>query len=177
LAYNLDPAGRPGAAREGVSKMRKWNRLVSLGILAALATAVAVAAVPAENKNPRFGKWKLKSDAPPPALNIMTYEPYGETGMKVTVEATSAKGEKRKWGYVTLFDGKYRPMEGDTTIEETAVEVVDAHTNKIMNKTGDRVNVIINVLSEDGNTINNEYRNVDENGKVTVTHAIYERIK
>jgi hypothetical protein len=152
--------------------MSKW--LASIAIAAAVATTSAAVA---QTTNPRFGRWKLKSDDPPPALNIMTYEPYGGGGMKVTVEATNAKGEKRKWGYVTMFDGKYRPMTGDTTTEETAVEVVDARTNKIMNKTGDRVNVIINVLSEDGNTINNEYRNVDENGKVTVTHAVYERIE
>ena len=155
--------------------MRKPNWVLGLSIIVCLSLAAAIAS--AENKNPRFGKWKLKSDAPPPALNIMTYEPYGETGMKITVENTNTKGEKRTWSYVTLFDGKYRPVEGDTNTDETAVEVVDAHTNKIMNKTGDRVNVIINVLSADGNTINNEYRNVDENGKVTVTHAVYERIQ
>lgn len=132
--------------------------------------------VTVQSANPRFGRWKLKSDEPPPFLNIMTYEPYGEGGMRVTVEATNAKGEKRKWGYVTLFDGQYRPMTGDTNIEETAVEIVDRRTNKISNRTGDRVNVIINVLSDDGNTIHNEYRNVDENGKVTVTHAVYDRI-
>jgi hypothetical protein len=152
--------------------MPKRTRLIA--IAAGLSITAALIAQPT---NPRFGRWKLKSDDPPPASNVMTYEPYGDGGMKVTVEATNAKGEKRKWGYVTMFDGKYRPMTGDTTTEETAVEVVDARTNKIMNKTGDRVNVIINVLSEDGNTIRNEYRNVDENGKVTVTHAVYERIE
>jgi hypothetical protein len=150
----------------------KW--IVTIAIAAVAATTVAAMA---QTTNPRFGRWKLKSEDPPPASNVMTYEPYGDGGMRVTVEATNAKGEKRKWGYVTMFDGKYRPMTGDTTTEETAVEVVDARTNKIMNKTGDRVNVILNVLSEDGNTINNEYRNVDENGKVTVTHAVYERIQ
>jgi hypothetical protein len=149
-----------------------FQRMFLTGLAVAL-----TAAVTAQTANPRFGRWKLKSDDPPPALNIMTYEPYGDGGMRITVEATNAKGEKRKWGYVTLFDGKYRPMSGDTTIQETAVEVVDSRTNKIMNKTGDRVNVIMNVLSEDGNTIDNEYRNVDENGKVTVTHAVYERIR
>jgi hypothetical protein len=139
--------------------------------------AFLAAAVTAQTTNPRFGRWKLKSDEPPPALNIMTYEPYGDGGMRITVEATNAKGEKRKWGYVTLFDGKYRPMTGDTTTEETSVEVIDARTNRIRNKRGNQVNEIINVISEDGNTINNEYRNVDENGKVTVTHAVYERIR
>jgi hypothetical protein len=143
----------------------------------AVGTALIVLIGEAEAANPRFGKWKLKSDEPPPALNIMTYEPYEDGGMKITVEATNAKGEKRKWGYVTFFDGKFRPMTGDTSIEETAVEVIDARTNKILNKTGSRVNVILNVLSEDGNRIDNEYRNVDENGKVTITRAVYERIQ
>jgi opacity protein-like surface antigen len=153
----------------------KSKLALRLGLVAVMTALVAAAW--AQNANRRFGRWKLKSDEPPPALNIMTYEPYGEGGMRVTVEATNAKGEKRKWGYVTMFDGKYRPMTGDTTTEETAVEVIDARTNKISNKTGDRVNVILNVLSEDGNRIENEYRNVDENGKVTVTHAVYERIQ
>ena len=147
------------------------------GIGIAIGTVIAAGTVQAQVANPRFGQWKLKSEALAPASNVMTYEPYGDGGMRVTVEATSAKGEKRQWGYVTMFDGKYRPMTGDTTTEETAVEVVDTRTNKIMNKTGDRVNLIINVLSEDGNTIENEYRNVDENGKVSVTQAVYERIR
>ncbi len=155
--------------------MRKINLITFIG--AVIATATIAAAVTQESPNPRFGKWKLKSDRPAPYLNIMTYEPYGDGGMRITIEATNAKGKKRKWGYVTLFDGKYRPVTGDSNTEESAVEVVDARTNKIMNKTGDRVNVIINVLSEDGDTIENEYRNVDDNGAETVSHAVYERIQ
>lgn len=146
-------------------------------VTAVVALTSALAAAQGPDPNPRFGKWKLKSDNPPPFLNIMTYEPYGDGGMRITVEATNADGETRKWTYVTMFDGKYRPVSGDTRTEETAVEIVDERTNKIMNKTGDRVNIIINVLSEDGNTIHNEYRNVDENGNVTVSHAVYERIE
>lgn len=158
------------------------NPLASMIGTVAVAAAIglacaALASAAAENENPRFGKWKLKSDNPPPFLNVMTYEPYGESGMRITVESTNARGEKRKWGYVTLFDGKYRPVSGDTNTEETAVEVLDERTNKIMNRTGDRVNVIINVLSEDGNTINNEYRRTDDEGNEIVTHAVYERIQ
>ncbi|HXV59809.1 MAG TPA: hypothetical protein VEK15_03880 [Vicinamibacteria bacterium] len=151
------------------------RKLVVSAVVAGLAWVASLAS--AQNTNPRFGKWKLKSDAPPPALNIMTYEPYGEGGMRITVESTNEKGEQRKWSYVTMFDGVYRPVSGDTSTEETAVVVIDERTNKIMNKTGDRVNTIINVLSEDGNTINNEYRRTDENGKEIVTHAVYERIQ
>src|SRR6266536_691217 len=121
----------------------------------AILALVTVSVVSAQT-NPRIGKWKLKSDAPAPALNIMTYEPWGEGGMKVTVEATNGEGRKSTWTYNTMFDGKDMPVSGDTRTETTAVKKVDEHTNEITNKRGGKVTqVIINVLSADGNTIDN----------------------
>jgi hypothetical protein len=150
------------------------KRSMILGLVTAL---VVVTGASAQQANPRFGVWKLQSDAPPPALNIMTYEPYGDGGMRITVEATNAEGRTSKWGYVTLFDGEFRPVEGQENAE-TAVEVVDERTNKISNKRDGRVyQVIINVLSEDGNRIDNEYRRINEDGTERVTHAVYERVQ
>ena len=80
--------------------MRKHLSFVPLAIV------VLVCAVAAQPANPRIGKWKLKQDAPPPALNIMTYEPFGQGGMKVTVESTNRDGRKATWTYNTRFDGK-----------------------------------------------------------------------
>jgi hypothetical protein len=148
-------------------------------ILAALAAAAAVvASVNAQGANPRFGKWKLKQDAPPPALNIMTYEPWGDSGMKITVESTNGEGRTSKWTYNTLFDGKDMPVSGDTRTETTAVKKIDARTNEITNKRGGKVvQVITNVLSPDGKTINNTYKNYDEKGAVTTTTtAVYEKM-
>ena len=48
----------------------------------------AGAAATEAGSNPRFGVWQLESDAPPPASNVMTYEPYGDGGMKITVTST-----------------------------------------------------------------------------------------
>jgi hypothetical protein len=153
-------------------------------VISAFAVAVALAGLAsAQNKsdqshgNPRIGQWKLKQD--PPATNIMTYEPFGDGGMKVTVEATSAEGRKTKWTYNTMFDGKDERVSGDTRTETTAVRKIDARTNEITNKRGGRVvQVITNVLSADGNTINNTYKNYNETGDVTsTTTAVYERIK
>ncbi len=155
--------------------MRTRNWIMSL----VLATVVLVAAadVSAQNTNPRFGVWKLKSDAPPPSSNIMTYEPWGDGGMKITVESVSRRGES-KWSYSTLFDGQFRPVEGQENAE-TAVEIVNERTTRISNKRDGRVTqVIINTLSEDGDTISNEYVRLDEDGKITgVGHAVYERIQ
>lgn len=147
-------------------------------VVSAIAIATPSASAYAQSaENPRLGKWKLKQD--PPALNIMTYEPYGKGGMKVTVENTTAEGQKATWTYNTMFDGHDAPVSGDTRTETSAVRRIDARTNEIVNKRGGKViQVITNVISPDGNTINNTYRNYDDKGEVTsTTTAVYERIR
>ena len=98
--------------------------------------------------------------------------------MRMTVESTNSRGRESKWGYVTMFDGVFRPVTGQEGAE-TAVEIVNDRTTRISNKRNGRVSqVIINTLSEDGNTINNEYVRMDENGDIVrVSHAVYERIR
>tara|TARA_B100001013_G_scaffold115075_1_gene66213 strand:+ start:160 stop:486 length:327 start_codon:yes stop_codon:yes gene_type:complete len=107
----------------------------------------------------------------------MTYEPYGDDGMRITVESTNARGQHSKWSYVTLFDGAFHPVMGQEGAE-TAVEIVNENTTRISNARGGRVyQVIINTLSEDGGTITNEYVRLDENGDIVrVNHAIYQRV-
>ncbi len=155
--------------------MRKRN--VTVNLMAAVALFVAIDAS-AQATNPRFGVWKMKSDAPPPSVNIMTYEPYGDSGMSITVESTNSQGRESKWGYVTMFDGVFRSVTGQEG-SETAVVIVDDRINRILNKRNGRVSqVILNVLSEDGSTINNEYVRMDENGDIVrIGHAVYERIR
>ncbi len=156
--------------------MRK--RHLAVNLVAAVALVVAAADTSGQTTNPRFGVWKMKSDAPPPSVNIMTYEPYGDGGMRITVESTNSQGRESKWGYVTMFDGVFRPVTGREGAE-TAVEIVNDRTTRISNKRNGRVTqVIINTLSEDGNTIENEYVRLDENGAIMrVGHAVYERIR
>jgi hypothetical protein len=147
---------------------------VALLAVAALGTAQAAAQDPAD----RFGRWQMDSDNPPPYVNIMTYEPWGDGGMRITVASTNSRGEDSEWGYDTLFDGVFRPVRGQENAE-TAVEFVDERTTRISNMRNGRVTqVIINTLSEDGNTIENEYVRLDENGKITgVGHATYRRMR
>ena len=144
-------------------------------IAAALALAVAAALLSAQPANPRIGKWKLKQE--PPALNIMTYEPWGNGGMKVTVESTNREGRKSTWTYNTMFDDKDMPVTGDTRTETSAVRKIDGRTNEITSKRGGKVTqVITNVLSADGKRIDNTYKNYNEKGELTsTTTAVYER--
>ena len=145
-------------------------------VLVVLFGAAAVAQMPA---NPRIGTWKMKSDASPPPQNMMIYEAYGNGGMRVTVDNTSPNGRKAHWTYVTMFDGKDMPVEGHPNADTTSVRKVDDRTTEIVNKKAGRVvQTITNVISTDGNRIDNTYKNYDEKGNLTsTTTAVYERVK
>jgi hypothetical protein len=145
--------------------------------LALLLLAVAAPAQ-AQTANSRFGRWKLKSDAPAPTSNVMTYEAFGAAGMKVTIEAVNAQGDTTRWWYTTTFDGADMPVTGNRGQTHAAVRAVNATINEITNKNNGRVTQrLTNVLSPDGNTIAVIYMRDDGNGKTTgVTFATYERI-
>jgi len=147
-------------------------------LVAGLTLLIAASHVSGQATNPRFGEWKLRSDAPPPSINIMTYEPYGEGGMRITVASTNSRGQSSEWGYTTMFDGEFYPVTGQENAQ-TSVEIINDRSTRISNMRDGRVyQVIINTLSEDGNAIDNEYVRLDENGKIErVTHASYDRIR
>lgn len=154
------------------------RRSVFAAALTAVALLLSASALSAQDPSPRFGVWQMRSDNPPPFRNVMTYEPWGDGGMRITVASTNARGQDNEWGYATLFDGRFRPVDGQDDAD-TAVEFVDDRVTRITNRRGGRVTqVIINTLSDDGNTIENEYVRFDENGKITgVGHAVYERVR
>ena len=157
--------------------MRKRIAIASVCVLAVM--ALVAGGLAAQNQNPRFGKWKLKSDAPPPSSNIMTYEPFGAKGMKVTIDAVNAKGEVSQWWYTTDFDGKDMPVTGNRNQTHSSVTVINDRVNEIINKNNGKVTqVLTNVLSPDGDTIAVIYMRDDGSGKTTnVSFATYERIK
>jgi hypothetical protein len=146
---------------------------------AALLIATPVLAPSARAQDSRFGRWKLKSDAPAPASNIMTYEPNGTGGMKVTVTSVNARSDTTSWWYLTEFDGRDMPVTGSAGTTHTSVRRLDAWTNEIINKRNGRITqVLTNVLSRDGNTIGVIYMRDDGMGHTTnVSFATYERIR
>ena len=104
----------------------------------------------------------------------MTYEVFDKGGSKLTV--SNPTNPASDWSYVTLFDGVFRPVTGQPG-NETAVEIINPKSIRISNKhDGVLTQVVINTLSEDNNTINNEYIRMDKDGKITgVTHVTYIR--
>lgn len=162
----------------GSAPGRPRSAALSLVTLALAAFVLSPAALSGQDPADRFGVWRMQSDAPPPSSNIMTYGPHGDGGMSVTVESTNARGQSSKWGYVTLFDGVFRAVDGQDG-SDTAVEFVNERTTRITNRRDGRVTqVIINTLSDDGNVIENEYVRLDAEGKIVgVGHAVYVRVR
>ena len=157
-------------------------RLRHLTLATAIAAVIAAGtgtAVAARQSNPRFGVWKLKSEAPPPSSNLMTYEAYNGTGMKITIDAVSSTGTKSQWGYTTLFDGKDEAMVGNRGADSASVKVLNERVNEmIYKKAGVVTQVLANILSPDHNTIDVIYVRMDPDGKMTgMTTATYERQK
>ena len=127
----------------------------------------------AQQANPRIGKWKLKQE--PPAVNIMTYEPAGQ-GMKVTVDAVNASGQKTHWTYTTMFDGKDEPITGNPNADTAAVTKKDETTNEIVYKKDGKVTqTATNAISADGKTVTVTFHRTDAQGKPVTTVAVYER--
>src|SRR5215510_12243752 len=120
----------------------------------------------------RFGVWDNSTNP----NNVMTYEPYEKEGSKLTVSNPS--NPSQDWSYVTLFDGVYRPVQGQDGAE-TAVEIINPRSIRIYNKrNGVLQQIVINTLSDDNNTISNEYIRMDKDGKIMgVTHVTYNRRK
>ena len=164
--------------------MRIQNLLVCAAIFTTtIFTAdLALAQAPArghtksdDNTNPRTARFGVWDNTKNPN-NVMTYEAYDNGGSKLTVSNPS--NPARDWRYVTLFDVVFRPVTGQSG-SETAVEIINSKSIRIYNKKDGLVyQVVINTLSEDNNTISNEYIHMDKDGKITgVTHVTYTRRK
>src|SRR5438093_13281684 len=113
--------------------MPRQTKAISIA-LAMLATCAAVALAA---DNPRFGKWKHKQE--PPATNIMTYEPAGSGGMKVTVESKNAQRREQKWTYTTIPDGNDVLINGHPSADMCTLKNIDDRTSEITNKKNGQV--------------------------------------
>src|SRR5262245_29350483 len=134
------------------------------------AAAAKPAGPPTDPRTARFGVWDNSTNP----NNVMTYELFEKNGSKLTVSNPSNPASD--WSYVTQFDGVFRPVTGQAG-SETAVEIINDKSIRILNKRDGVVyQVVINTLSEDNNTISNEYIRLDKDNKITgVTHVTYIR--
>ena len=149
---------------------------------AAILVLLALVALPAaQAANPRLGKWRLKpTDPAQTSNNVMTYEAFNGTGMKVTINTLQPDGTLTpQWGYTTMFDNKETAMTGSRSSETAAVRMITDRAAEITyRRDGTITQQLTNVLSPDGNVIGIIYMRPGADGKPdTVTFATYERMK
>ena len=142
----------------------------------------AAAQAPAAGTNPRYGKWRLKPTDPTakPSTNVMTYEPFNGTGMRVTINRLNDDGSlTAQWGYDTMLDGKEMPMTGSSAGQMASVRMISERVAEITYRRDGRIlRQLTNVLSPDGNLLGIIYMNYGADGKPdTVSFATYERMK
>jgi hypothetical protein len=167
--------------------MRKRTLQISAGVfVTAFVLGVAAMSSPtsvsAQGSNPRYGKWRLKPTEPnaPPSTNVMTYEPFNTTGMKITINRLEPDGSlTAQWGYNTMFDGKDEPMTGSRAKDLASVKILSDRVNEITYKRDGRITQILtNVISTDGKTLGIIYMTMDAQGNTTrVTFATYEKMQ
>jgi len=154
------------------------NRIPVVILSVALIAPLIGTTMRGQTPNPRFGTWKLKSDAAPPQSNLMTYAPFNGKGMKITIDSVNASGAASQWYYTTMFDGKDEPVTGNPGSDTAAVRIINDRINEIIYKKGGKVTqVLTNVLSPDESTVAVVYMRPDGTGKTGVSFATYERQK
>jgi hypothetical protein len=155
--------------------MNKQNLMVKVAAVTALALVAGIGSAQ-KPTNPRYGHWKLKSEAPAPQSNVMSYDPLPDGGMKVTIDQMGKDGTKSSWGYDTHFDGKQEPLHGNQGVDTGSVRAISDKVNEIVYmKDGKVVQVLENTLSPDNSTLGIVYFRMKDGKTTNVTFATYEK--
>jgi hypothetical protein len=115
------------------------SRNLALAVLSLfLCSGAAWAAGAAWTDDVQVGNWKINlskshfNTSPPPKSQTIAIVPLGKDGVKVTVDAVTAKGEKSTIEYAGQYDGKENPRTesgaGAVPGQTVSLKRIDAHT-------------------------------------------------
>ncbi len=153
--------------------MKRWTILLSLTALLASASVCFAA-------DAMMGTWKLneaKSKLVPGAGKNTTvvYEAAGES-IKVTVDGVGGDGKPTHNEWTGKFDGKDYPVTGDPASDTRSYTRVNAHTLKLSDKKGGKVNLSGTVvISADGKTRTVTINGTDSMGMKVSSTAVYDK--
>ena len=154
--------------------MKRMICLLTFAVLFAAASACLAA------DDASMGTWKLneaKSKFSPgaPKNTTVVYEAAGDS-VKVTVDGVGADGKPSHNEWTGKFDGKDYPVTGDSSVDTRSYKRVDAHTLKLTNKKGDKVNMSgTATVSADGKTRTVTISGTDAGGKKVSATAVYDK--
>jgi hypothetical protein len=143
--------------------------------------AFRVAAVAADD--PSVGTWKLNpseskfSSGPQPQSIILTIEPSGDNGLKITTETIDAQGKKSVSVVNGALDGKDLPVTGDANADSASMRRDDADTTETQNKKSGRIaSFLKRIVSRDRKKMTVTKTQSNAQGQAVVDVEIFDRI-
>jgi len=157
--------------------MRKSLLMASLAACSAIVLSSSVA-LAAENW---LGTWKLdvaKSKfvpGPGPKSLTLKFEATKD-GIKVTSDRVDAEGKATHGGYVSKFDGKDAPWEGNPEADMASPKKIDENSYENTWKKGGKVTIVAKgVVSKDGKTLTVTQTGTDSKGRAVNSTAVYDK--
>lgn len=166
-----------GRGQKGSMKSSRRIAIVLLNIF-----AISIAAGQRHETNPQIGTWKMNvskstfSSGTGFKSAISRIEPV-PGGVRHTLDTVYSDGNTRHYEYTTAYDGKDRPVVGNSPFgDTTALSRVNSRTVRTVYKNHGKVTVIqISVVSEDGKTRTVTTTGTNPKGQVVHNISVYDR--
>jgi hypothetical protein len=157
--------------------MRKNLLVVSLAACCAIVVSSSVG-LAAENW---LGTWKLNvakskySPGPAPKSLTLKFEAT-EDGIRLTSDVLDSEGEATHAVYVSKFDGKDVPWEGNPDADTASAKKIDDNSYENIWKKGGKTTITAKaVVSKDGKTLTVTLTGTDSKGRTVNNTAVYDR--
>jgi len=132
--------------------------------------------------DPRIGTWKINlaksrfNPGPPPKAMTVRFEPFGNNGLRVTIDTVEASGEVSKHTYVANYDGKDYAVTGDPGRDTVALKRIDLLTLEYTNKkAGKVINTYHEVIARDGKSRTITQKGMSSRGIAVDNVIVYDR--
>jgi len=157
--------------------MRKNLLVVSLAACCAIVLSSSVA-LAADNW---LGTWKLDvakskyNPGPGPKNLTLVFEATKE-GIRLTSDGVNSEGKTTHGVYVSKFDGKDVPWEGNPDADTASAKKIDDNSYENIWKKGGKTTISAKaVVSEDGKTLTVTQVGTDSKGRTVNNTAVYDR--
>jgi hypothetical protein len=157
--------------------MRKNLLMVSLAACCAIVLSSSVA-LAGDNW---LGTWKLdvakSKESPGPVLKsqMLKFEAT-PAGIKLTTDGVSAEGKAMHGGYVSKFDGKDVPWEGNPDADMASPKKIDDNNYENTWKKGGKATLVAKVaVSKDGKTLTVTQTGTNAKGQAVNNTDVYDR--
>ena len=166
--------------------MHALSKLVTLGVVVAFASAVAVT-VSAQTGS-EIGTWKVNvakstfSPGPAPKSRTLTFEAVGQ-GVKLSVEGVNADGSKFAQTYTANYDGKDVPLtvndpaaSSSADVDTVSMKRINATTVERTDKKGGKVfGTLTRVVSADGQSMTNTFKGTNPQGQAVNNVIVFDK--